>query len=154
MSGAAEQGGWENIIDEIVEAPASQAQESGKSTLEQRRERRALLLQVVEQGTHVGSRRRKNGKGLTGTDLCDDDQALLIFQNPGPERPCYRAGAEAPRVLHDARGERGKGICVQRLTRDLLNGESVGAEHNYCLDPFTAGQLGDDFCQSTHGHLG
>jgi hypothetical protein len=29
MSGAAEtQGGWENIIDEIVEAPASEAEES------------------------------------------------------------------------------------------------------------------------------
>src|SRR6476659_4131268 len=75
--------------------------------LEQLRQRRPMLSEIVEQLAHVGTRSGEDGQRIAGCHLRHNQKASLVFDDGGAR--CLTAGAqtETGGVLYQRGGERG-----------------------------------------------
>ncbi len=118
--------------------------------LQQRRERRPMLTQVVQELAEICFGFRQNSETVPSADLRDNQQSPLILQDRRPKRSAPGAQPEPGGILSKRGGERGERFGFEGLMRRMLDGKSIGAQHQYRLDDITLNETAYDFCQTGH----
>jgi hypothetical protein len=118
--------------------------------LQQRRECRPVLTQVVQELADVGFGFRQDSQAVARADLSHDEQYPFVFQDRRSKRATAGAESETRGILRQGGGERGEWFGLERLMGRMLDGKSIGAQHEYRLDTVSLNETAYDFCQTGH----
>ena len=118
--------------------------------LQQCRERRPVLTQVVQELADVRVGFRQNGEAVARTDLRHDEQPPFVFKNRRSKRATPGAQSETRGILRQGGGERGERFGLERLMRRVLDRKSIGTQHQYRLDALPLNETAYDFPQTGH----
>jgi hypothetical protein len=118
--------------------------------LQQRRECRPVLTQVIQELAHVGFVFRQNSQAVARADLGHDEQAPIVFQDGRSKRAASGTESETRGILGEGGGERGEGFGLERPIGRMLDRKSIGAQHEYRLDTLPLKETAYDFSQTGH----
>jgi len=114
--------------------------------LQQRRERRAVLPQIIQQLADVRVRPSQNSEAVSGADLRDDQESSFVVQYRGAERASARAQSQPIGVLRQGGGERGQRLGLERLAGGMLDRQTIGAQYQHRFNAIPINEAADDFC--------
>jgi hypothetical protein len=123
---------------------------SAAPLLQQRREGRPVLTQVVQELADVSFGFRQNSQAVARADLSHDEQSPFVFQDGRTKRAAAGAESEAGGILGKGSGERGERFGLERLMGRMLDGKSIGTQYEYRFDTLPLKETAYDFSETGH----
>lgn len=118
--------------------------------LQQGCERRPVLTQIVQQLAYIRVGFCQNSEAVARADLRYHEHSPFVFQDRGAESATSGPETQTRGILREGSGERGQGFGLERLMRGMLDGKSIGAQHQYCLDALPLNETAYHFSQTGH----
>jgi hypothetical protein len=118
--------------------------------LQQRRQCRSVLTQVIQELADVGFGFSQNSQAVARADLSHDEQSPLVFQDSRSKRAPPGAESETRGILGKSGGERCEWFGLECLMGRMLDGQSIGAQDEYRLYTFPLNETAYDFSQTSH----
>jgi hypothetical protein len=109
-----------------------------------------VLTQVVQELADIRIGFRQNRQAVTRADLGHDQQSSFVFQHRSSECPTASPQTEASGILRQGGGKCGERLGLERLMGGMLDGKSVGAQHQYCLDALPLNETAHDVSKTGH----
>lgn len=119
--------------------------------LEERGDRRFMLLEIVEEGADVAVPVGQNDDVVAWAGQREEEHPGLVLQSRGPQGAAPQGGPELLGVTGEGGAQRGHGFRISGGTEGMIDRQAVGTDDGGGENACAPGETRQEVAQGRHG---